>query len=214
MAMILIGSFESPFVRRVAVSMHWLGIAFDHLPWSAWDDTDRIRAFNPIERVPVLVLEDGTTVIEGESILDYLDELAGSQRALVPTRGSERMRVKHATALAVGVCDIGTQLMSELRRPPSKQHAPWVARLRALILAGLRELDSLRFTPWLLGTRLSQADISAAVATDFVRSTVPMDQAFTLDRLDGLVAQCAELAPFRSVAQLHLVPHAEAADDS
>ena len=71
--MILIGMFDSPFVRRVAVTMNLLAIPFEHRNWSVGKDFDRIREFNPLGRVPTLVLADGESLIESAAILDYLD---------------------------------------------------------------------------------------------------------------------------------------------
>jgi drug/metabolite transporter (DMT)-like permease len=73
--MILIGMFDSPFVRRVAVTMNLLKIPFEHRNWSVGKDFDRIREFNPLGRVPTLVLDDGESLIESAAILDYLDDL-------------------------------------------------------------------------------------------------------------------------------------------
>ncbi len=80
---ILIGMFDSPFVRRVAVSMHLLGIPFEHRNWSVGKDFERIREFNPLGRVPTLVLDDGEALIESAAILDYLDDFVGPARAQV-----------------------------------------------------------------------------------------------------------------------------------
>ena len=82
--MILIGMFDSPFVRRVAVSMNVLGVAFEHRNWSVGKDFELIRQFNPLGRVPTLVQPDGEALIESSAILDFLDECAGPERALMP----------------------------------------------------------------------------------------------------------------------------------
>ena len=71
--MILIGQFDSPFVRRVAIAMRLYGIAFEHKPWSTFGDADKIAPYNPLRRVPTLVLDDGEALIESAMILDYLD---------------------------------------------------------------------------------------------------------------------------------------------
>ena len=88
--MILIGMFDSPFVRRVAVSMNLLGMAFEHRNWSVGKDFDQIRQFNPLGRVPTLVPPGGEALVESNAILDYLDECAGPERALVPRSGKDR----------------------------------------------------------------------------------------------------------------------------
>ena len=82
--MILIGMFDSPFVRRVAVSMNLLELPFEHRNWSVGKDFELIRQFNPLGRVPALVLADGESLIDSAAILDFLDDLVGPERALLP----------------------------------------------------------------------------------------------------------------------------------
>src|SRR3984893_4699173 len=60
--MILIGQYDSPFVRRVAIALRLYGIGYEHRPWSTFGDADRIAAFNPLRRVPTLVLDDGESL--------------------------------------------------------------------------------------------------------------------------------------------------------
>jgi glutathione S-transferase len=82
--------FDSPFVRRVAVSMNLLWVPFEHRNWSIGKDFELIRQFNPLGRVPTLVQPDGETLFESAAILDYLDERAGQERALLPRLGRRR----------------------------------------------------------------------------------------------------------------------------
>src|ERR1700736_4247038 len=99
--MILIGMFDSPFVRRVAVSMNLLQVPFEHRNWSVGKDFELIRQFNPLGRVPALVQADGDTLIESAAILDFLDEHAAVGRALLPRSGEPRRETLHITAIAV-----------------------------------------------------------------------------------------------------------------
>src|SRR6267154_4615585 len=99
--------FDSPFVRRVAVSMKLLAIPFEHRNWSVGKDFDRIREFNPLGRVPTLVLDDGEALIESAAILDYLDDFVGSARALLPASGGERREALRAMSIAVGAAEKG-----------------------------------------------------------------------------------------------------------
>ena len=85
--MILIGQYDSPFVRRVAIALRLYGIGYEHRPWSTFGDADRIAAFNPLRRVPTLVLDDGESLIESGAILDHLDERVGPDRAMIAVRG-------------------------------------------------------------------------------------------------------------------------------
>ena len=99
--MLLIGMFDSPYVRRVAVSMRRLGFPFDHGNWSVGADFDRIREYSPLGRVPVLVLEDGTVLVESAAILDALDDLAGPSRALLPATGTSRREALRLMSLGI-----------------------------------------------------------------------------------------------------------------
>ena len=101
--MILIGRYLSPFVRRVAATMHIYEPPFEHRPFSVvGEDRPKIRDVNPLSRVPALILDDGETLIDSGAILDYLDEQAGPERALTPASGGERRRVLKLMAVAVG----------------------------------------------------------------------------------------------------------------
>ena len=85
--MILVGQLDSPFVRRVAVSMNFYGIAFERQVISVYADADAVRAVNPLGKVPALILDGGETLFDSQMILDHLDELAGPERALTPSAG-------------------------------------------------------------------------------------------------------------------------------
>ena len=102
---VLIGMFDSPFVRRVAVSMRLLGLPFEHRDWSVGRDFERIRAFNPLGRVPTLVLDSGEALLESAAILDYLDERAGAERALLPAAGVARRTALRLMAIATGAAE-------------------------------------------------------------------------------------------------------------
>ena len=90
--MFLIGQYDSPFVRRVAIALRLYGLAFEHRPWSTFGDADKIAPYNPLRRVPTLVLDGGEALIESTAILDYLDELVGPEKAMIAARGPERRR--------------------------------------------------------------------------------------------------------------------------
>ena len=82
--MILIGQYDFPFVRRVGIALTLYGLPFEHRPWSVFGDADKIRAYNPLVRVPTLVLDDGEVLIESHIILDYLDSLVPADQAMFP----------------------------------------------------------------------------------------------------------------------------------
>ena len=202
---VLVGQFDSPYVRRVAVSMAQLGLPFEHRPWSVGRDQLRIRRLNPVGRVPVLLLPGGEALIESAMILDYVDELAGTRR-LVPAAGPSRRAVQDWLALSTATVDKGIQIVYErVFKPVDKQHEPWLARCREQTFSALAELDrrcELRAdADWLVDDAISQADITLACFVTYLRDAVPL----VLDGVPALRARVARLEAMPVFAD-HYVP--------
>jgi glutathione S-transferase len=202
--MILIGMFDSPFVRRVAVSMNLLAIPFEHRNWSVGKDFELIRQFNPLGRVPALVQADGDTLIESSAILDFLDEQVGPERALLPRSGELRREALRVNAIALGGAEKGaTQVYETAFRPPEKRYRPWVERCHAQTHAALEELDrlcQLRGDDWLIGDRMTQADITATCCYTFLSDALGLNRdAVAYPALAAVAARCEALPEFQSV---------------
>jgi len=196
--MILIGSYESPFVRRVAVTMRIYGLDYDHRPYNTFPDRDRIRPFNPLGRIPALALDDGDVLTDSGAILDHLDRLVGPERALTP-EGPARRAVVKIVALATGTMDKYVAAYYERnKRPPEFQYQPWIEHLEGQVAAGLAALDAHSLSPWLCGEKLTQADISTAVGLEAIRfdmdHLVPAGRYRTLEKL---AAEAAKLPAFQ-----------------
>lgn len=178
--MILIGMFDSPYVRRVAISLDLLGFTFEHRNWSVGADFARIREYNPVGRVPTLVLDDGEVLVESSAILDWIDDRVGPERALLPATGGDRQRALKLMGIATSGVDKGVAQLYEVAfRPLEKRHAPWVDRCRAQSDACLDALDSacaaLAGEAWLLGARMSQADVTVACVSTFLHEALQLD---------------------------------------
>jgi glutathione S-transferase len=196
--MLLIGQYDSPYVRRVAVSLHLIGVAFERAPVSTFREVERMRELNPTLRVPALRLDDGELLTDSTAILDWLDQEVGPEHALLPPAGLARRRCWQLVALAFTACDKAKDCLYETRlRPPEKVHGPWLERCRAQLQAALEALDGGSPAPWLLGERMTQADITLACAVGFVRSAwpdaLPAGRYPTLERLSGA---CESLPAF------------------
>lgn len=201
--MILIGMFDSPFVRRVAISMALLGIPFEHKNWSVGKDQLQIRKINPLGRVPTLVLDDGEVLTESSAILDYLDDRVGSGSALLPVTGALRRKALRLMALATGAAEkAGQQVYETVFRPAEKRHQPWLDRLRKQADGALAALDKaasgIEGDDWLIDEGLTQADISVACAFTYI------DEALRLDKklypsLRKHVARCEKLPAFKAL---------------
>jgi glutathione S-transferase len=100
--MLLIGQYDSPFVRRTAIALRLYDLPFEHRPWSTFGDAEKIAPYNPLRRVPTLVLDNGEALLESAAILDYLDELVGPDKTMIAARGEARRRQLRIIALATG----------------------------------------------------------------------------------------------------------------
>ena len=139
--MILIGQYDSPFVRRVGIALALYDLPFEHKPWSTFGDADKIRPYNPLTRVPTLVLDDGEVLIESHSILDYLDSLVPADRRMFPAAEPARRQALKITALATGTAEKAVSLFYEkvLHKEVSEV---WTARCRTQIAAVLAALET------------------------------------------------------------------------
>jgi glutathione S-transferase len=201
--MLLIGMFDSPFVRRVAVTLKLLEIPFEHGNWSVGKDFERIREFNPLGRVPTLVLSNGEKLFESAAILDYLDEFVGAERALLPARGPDRRTALNLMAMATGAAEKGVmQVYEGVFRPESKRHQPWLDRLRLQMNSSLAAIDRYMgergLAQWLVGKRMSQADITAVCAFTFLNDTLRVAaDAVMFQSLSTLAARCESMPAFQ-----------------
>lgn len=209
----LLGMFDSPFVRRVAISMRIHGMPFEHLDWSVGRDFARITEYSPLGRVPALVLDDGEVLTESAAILDFLDEHAGPQRALLPASGVERRRALQVMALAVGAAEKGReQIYESAFRPPGKRHEPWLERCRAQMHGALAELERVAAArsagAWLVGSRMTQADITTTCMVTFLTESVGVEpEAAPCPALRALVARCEALPVFREFHAAWFAPN-------
>lgn len=196
--MILVGQYDSPFVRRVAISLDLLAVPFTRNPISVFGDAEAMRAINPIGRVPSLVLDDGEVLIDSVAILDHLDEVVGPERALVPPRGAPRRAALRIIAIAGGLIDKAGAIAYERNlRPPDKQHAPWLDRCAVQVASALAALEAAAPAIWWGGDRPNQADITVGCAVGYVQMRFP--EAMTSGRypaIERLAAACEALAAF------------------
>ncbi|MBU8541574.1 glutathione S-transferase family protein [Falsiroseomonas tokyonensis] len=172
--MILIGRNLSPFVRRTAAALNLLGLRYTQRPFSTVDNATEIRSFNPLGRVPALVMEDGEVLVDSAAILDALDDLAGPDRALVPRGGAARRAVLRANALATGATEKVVAAYYESRRPEALRWADNLAKQIGQAQAGFAALDQLAESGgWLCGEAPTLADLTAVARLDFADVVLP-----------------------------------------
>jgi len=173
----LIGMMDSPYVRRVAVSLKFMGLPFTHEPLSVFRQYDSFAEINPVVKAPTLVLDSGVVLMDSTLILDYLERLAANDRRLNPAEANEYARAQRIVGLALAACEKTVQIVYERNlRPVEKQHQPWIDRVRSQLLSAYRLLEAEIGTDasgaWLFGSRPLQADITAAVAWRFTQSVL------------------------------------------
>src|SRR6202051_2351532 len=203
-SMILIGQYDSPFVRRVAVALRLYGLPFEHQPWSTFGDAEKIAPFNPLRRVPTLLLDGGEALIESTAILDYLDELVGPDKAMIAEGGAERRRALKICALATGLGDKAVSLVYErvLRKDALKL---WVERGEAQIGGVLDALEKERVavaSPYWFGERIGHADIAVACVLRFTgEAHAALLNAARYPALSAHAARCEALPAFAEIVQ-------------
>jgi glutathione S-transferase len=206
---ILIGQFDSPFVRRVGVALKLYDLAFEHRPWSTFGDGDKIAPYNPLRRVPTLILDNGETLIESGAILDYLDERMGPARAMMADGGDARRKALKICALATGLADKGVILFYE-RALHKETSQAWIDRCRTQIASVLDVLEAERSsvpTPWWHGKSIGHADIAVACALRFLTEAHPgLISMAAYPRLAAHATKLEALPVFQSIIQPFIPP--------
>jgi glutathione S-transferase len=207
--MILIGQYDSPFVRRVGIALTLYGLPFEHRPWSSFADAEKIRAYNPLTRVPTLVLDDGAVLVDSHAMLDYLDSRVSAERAMFPTSEPARHRALAVAGLATGLADKAVSLFYE-RRMHREVSEAWAGRCRAQIAAALVGLEADRAGragPYWFGDRIGHADIAVAATLRFVPEAHP--GLLSLADYPALAAHAARLEAlpvFQQIQQTFIPP--------
>lgn len=168
--MVLIGMLDSPYVRRVAVSLKLMGLPFEHRSLSVFRTYDEFRAINPVVKAPSFVCNDGTVLMDSTLILDYLEHCVAPGKKLTPDGGHDRREALRLIGLAMAACEKCVQIYyEESTRPPEKRHAPWLERVTAQANAAFAELEKAcaKAPKWLQGDRVNSADVAVACAWRF-----------------------------------------------
>lgn len=168
--MILVGMPDSPYVRRVAVSLKLMGVPYEHQQVSVFRHYDRFRAINPVVKAPSLVCDDGTVLMDSTLILDYVESTLPAGKRLMPAEPGPRREALRLAGLAMAACEKCVQMVYEKeQRPAEKRHAPWFERVAAQANAAFAELEKAvaGARPWLQGERLGAADVAVACAWRF-----------------------------------------------
>jgi len=193
----LIGMLDSPYVRRVAISLKVLGLAFDLEQVSVFRHFDRFARINPVVKAPTLITDDGVVLMESTLILEHIAERG--PRRLMPADRAAHERALRQVGLALAACEKSVSVVYECnQRPAEKQHQPWLDRMSGQLVAAYRALEAEASPDWFTGEELMQPQITTAVAWRFTQHMVSelVPQA-DFPKLAVLSARAEKLQPFR-----------------
>lgn len=198
----LIGMLDSPYVRRVAISLKHMNIAFEHQPLSVFSDFDKVAAINPLVKAPTFVTDDGVVLMDSSLILDYAERLVLPQHSLMPAELKPYTQAQKLIGIALIACEKAVQMVYEYNlRPAEKQHQPWLDRVYGQLTTALKLLEQEAQTAptWLLGDRLMQADVTSFVALRFACGKLPrLIRASDYPALAKLSAQAEATEAFKA----------------
>ncbi|MBI3140659.1 MAG: glutathione S-transferase [Rhodocyclales bacterium] len=164
----LIGTLTSPYVRKARIVLAEKKIEYEFVLDSPWNADTGVPQHNPLGKVPVLVLDDESTLFDSRVIVEYLDSVTPNNR-LLPAPGRERIRIKRWEALADGVCDAAASAFLEARRPKGEKSPSWIARQKDKINRSLEMVaEELDEHPWCTGNVFSLADIAVGAALGYL----------------------------------------------
>ncbi len=196
----LVGSLTSPFVRKVRVVLSEKRIVYDFDVDIPWESETHVAEYNPLGKVPVLVMDDGTTLYDSRVIVDYLDSHNPVSR-LMPEFNRERSMVKRWEALADGICDAATTIFLERKRPDALQSAEWIVRQQKKVMLGLevaaRDLGDKK---WCEGNVYTLADIALGCTLGYLSFRFPETKWRMFPNLAGLVDMLEKRASFIETA--------------
>ncbi|MAP96328.1 MAG: glutathione S-transferase [Ponticaulis sp.] len=176
----LIGMMDSPFVRRVAITLKLFDMPFEHEPVSVMRDFDTFKTYNPLVKAPSLIMDDGTVLMESSLILDVIEKLAGPETSLMPTGVADYIRAQRLIGLALIAAEKTVQKVYEFNmRSGDVPNANWLARVETQLAQayGAIEDELAGIEGWSCGDQLTQADITTAVVWRFTEHVFPENAA-------------------------------------
>ena len=169
----LIASLTSPYARKARIVLAEKKIDYDLVLDNPWSEDSSVPNLNPLGKVPVLILDDESTLFDSRVIVEYLDSVTPNNR-LLPASGRERIRIKRWEALADGVLDAAVAAFLEAKRSKVEQSTPWIARQREKIDRTLEMMSvELGEQVWCNGNAYSLADVAFGVALGYLDFRFP-----------------------------------------
>ncbi|MGE0582703.1 MAG: glutathione S-transferase N-terminal domain-containing protein [Steroidobacteraceae bacterium] len=164
----IIGTATSPYTRKVRIVALEKGIGHEFVAQSPMIDSESVQAVNPLGKIPVLVRDDGSRLVDSPLIAEYLDGLAPAPRFL-PADATQREAVRQFEAIADGVLDAVVLVRLESLRPESLRSAEWTAWQYGKAHRGLAHLEAaLAGRTHCVGNALTLADVAIACCVGYL----------------------------------------------
>lgn len=188
----LLSATPSPYARKVRIALAEKDLPFELITEAPWNTDTTTPRYNPLEKLPVLILDDGTTVYDSHFILEWL-EIRHPEPPLFPKEADDLLAARRLDVLADGVCDAFVLQFWERQRPAEKQSPAWMERQQRKIEGGVREIARLvpRDTAYCVGERFGLADISVGSVLGYLEARYPefdwrTDHPYLAARMDRL----------------------------
>jgi glutathione S-transferase len=164
----LIGSHTSPFARKVRIVLAEKKMEYDFVIDSPWLEDSKVPNINPLGKIPVLLLDDETSLFDSRVIVEYIDSVTPNNK-LFPAPNRERIEVKRWEAVADGICDAAATAFLEAKRLKKEQSVGWIERQREKVTRGLEFMsEQLGEKSFCMGTHFSLADIAVGTALGYL----------------------------------------------
>ena len=164
----LLGSLNSPYVRKVRVVMSEKRVECAFEIDAPWSSLSQVPDHNPLGKIPVLITDNGSSIYDSRVIVEYLDNLTPLNR-LIPEPNRQRIEVKRWEALADGLCDALVAIHLEKARPPEQQSPEWIARQEKKVGLTLKTIaQDLSEKNWCSGDLYNLSDIAVGCALGYL----------------------------------------------
>ncbi len=164
----LISATPSPYARKVRIALAEKQIPFDLVTEVPWDKTTMTPKYNPLEKLPILILDDGSSIYESSYIMQWL-ELKHPETPLLPADIDGKLAARRLEVLCDGVCDAFVLSFFERHRPAAQQSAEWLARQQRKIDGGVAEMARLVGTAkFAVGDTFGLGDIAVGTAVGYL----------------------------------------------
>lgn len=194
----LIGPWASGYTRRVGITLKLLDFTFDHLNVNVYQRPEDVRPYNPMLKVPVLILDSGEILLDSDAIIDYLHEQVGAASALIASHGQARRQALRIVGVGVAAYDRLNAIHFERLRPAALQQQTALEYFTAQVVTALLMLEAQVGERWMVGDTLTQADIMTVVVYQGAsRLIIPESTGHPrFPRLAGLSERAMHLSAF------------------